>query len=175
MVTFGNFGNLWTRPFPFLCFWGGSGVWSTGSRYARPAYRSLALAHKAPLKATGCETATECAGLERWGAEVYAACSRCSQAPTTRQRATRTFACGVSYGRGSPATSQRALTSRGHGLQSAARLQGYRVRGWGCAAVSTARAVGLKATEVCTATGGWCWLAFWWRRSLGSAARPQTA
>ena len=66
-VTFVTFGL--DRSHFFVLLWG-SGVWSTGSRFAWPAYRSLALAHKVPLKAT------PHARLR-------------SQAPTTRQRATR--------------------------------------------------------------------------------------
>lgn len=73
---------------------------------------------------------TKCVGLQLWGAEVYTASSLALASSHHTATATRTFVCEVSYGRGSPATSQRALTSRGHG---------YRVR------------------HGYTATGCWSW------------------
>ena len=65
MVTFGNFGNLWTRPSRFLCFW--------GLRCVAPAFATLS---RVPFAGAHSHSA----------AEGYAACSRCSQAPTVRPR-----------------------------------------------------------------------------------------
>lgn len=64
-------------------------------------------------------------------AEGYAASSLALASSHHTATATRTFVCGVSYGRGSPATSQRGRTLRGYGLLSAARLHGYFGAGWG--------------------------------------------
>lgn len=125
-VTFVTFGLYHSR---FLCFWG-----------LRCVVHGLSLrSARVPLACARSQSAAEgyrvgmcyiVRGTSTLGAEVYAACSRCSQAPTTRQRATRPFVCSLVRPRQS-CNLQRALTSRGHGLLSAARLQGYRVRGWG--------------------------------------------